>query len=135
MVGIVLISHGGLAEGVLSSASLLFPDLKQVHTLALWPADNPDEFQAELEVKISEADTGNGVFVLADILGGTPCNRAMYFANSHVRLLTGLSLTMFISLLCAREATVDMGELVQTVLEETSAGIVDVNELMKKGDN
>lgn len=130
MVGVLLLSHGGMAEGVLSSASMLVPQLEQVDFLALWPEDNPDEFQAKLGKKIGELDTGDGVFILADMLGGTPSNRAMYFVGDRVRVLTGLSLPMLYSLISMREEFSDQGALADEVMAETQNGTVDVNKLL-----
>ncbi|MEN6470181.1 MAG: PTS sugar transporter subunit IIA [Clostridiaceae bacterium] len=131
MVGVLLISHGGMAEGVLSSASMLVPQLGQVDFLALWPEDNPDEFQAKLGKKIDELDTGDGVFLLADMLGGTPSNRAMYFVDDRVRVLTGLSLPMLYSLISMREEFSDREALADEVMAETQNGTVDVNKLLR----
>ncbi|HWS30357.1 MAG TPA: PTS sugar transporter subunit IIA [Clostridia bacterium] len=132
MIGVLLISHGGMAEGVLSSASMLLPQLEQVDFLALWPEDNPDDFQAKLGKKIGELDTGDGVFLLADMLGGTPSNRAMYFVGDRVHVLTGLSLPMLYSLLSMREEFADLAALADEVMVETQNGTVDVNKLLRE---
>jgi mannose/fructose-specific phosphotransferase system component IIA len=133
MVGVLLISHGDLARGILSSASMLVPELKQVAGLTLWPEDNPGEFRQKLEAAVRELDTGDGVFILADMLGGTPANGAMYILGDKVRMLTGLSLPMLCSLLAIREETGDFAVLARDVLAETRDSIVDVNELVKEG--
>jgi PTS system mannose-specific IIA component len=133
MVGIVLISHGDLAKGIISSVSMLVPKLDQVLGLTLWPEDNPDDFQQKLEAAVKEADTGDGVFILADMLGGTPANRAMYFVGDKVRMMTGLSLPMLYSLINIREETTDLVSLAKDVMAEAKEAMVDVNELMKQG--
>ena len=130
MVGIVLISHGDLAKGIVSSASMLVPQLENVTSLTLWPEDNPDEFQKKIEAAVKAADTGDGVFILADMLGGTPCNRAMYCLGDKVRIMTGLSLPMLYSLINIREETSDLAVLARDVMAEAKDAMVDVNELM-----
>lgn len=110
---------------------MLVPQLGQVDFLALWPEDNPDEFQAKLGKKIDELDTGDGVFLLADMLGGTPSNRAMYFVDDRVRVLTGLSLPMLYSLISMREEFSDREALADEVMAETQNGTVDVNKLLR----
>lgn len=132
MVGIVLVSHGGMADGMITTAEMLYPDLSQVKSLTLWPSDNPDDFQAKLEAILKEVDTGDGAFILADLLGGTPCNRSIYFVGDKVRLITGLSLPLLISLLSQREDTSDIESLASDIMDDASAGMVDVNELIKK---
>jgi mannose/fructose-specific phosphotransferase system component IIA len=134
MTGILLISHGGMAEGALSSASMLVPNLEQIDFLALWPEDNPDEFQTKLAAKIAALDSGGGVFILADMLGGTPCNRAMYFLGDRVHLLTGLSLPMLSTLICMREEASDLTALAGEVMAEAQSGSVYVNELLREKD-
>jgi len=130
MVGIVLISHGDLAKGILSSASMLVPQLENISSLTLWPDDNPDDFQEKLSALVKEADRGDGVFILADMLGGTPANRAMYCLGDKVRMLTGLSLPMLYSLITIREETSDLVQLAKDVMAEAREAMVDVNELM-----
>jgi PTS system mannose-specific IIA component len=133
VVGIVLISHGDLAKGIISSASMLVPQLENVSSLTLWPEDNPDEFQQKLEAAVKAADTGDGVFILADMLGGTPANRAMYCVGDKVRMMTGLSLPMLYSLINIREETSDLAVLARDVMAEAKDAMVDVNELIKNG--
>jgi len=135
MVGIVLVSHGELGKGIVSSASMLVSDkLEQLTELSLHPGDNPDEFQQKLENAVKEVDSGDGVFILADMLGGTPCNRALYSMREKVRLLTGLSLPMLYSLLTIREqfrspTSGELAAIAKEVLAEARDGMVDVNEL------
>jgi mannose/fructose-specific phosphotransferase system component IIA len=133
MVGVVLISHGDLAKGIVSSASMLVPQLNQLTSVTLWPDDNPDEFQKKLEAAVKETDTGDGVFILADMLGGTPSNRAMYSLGDKVRMLTGLSLPMLYSLLNIREESTDLAAIAKDVMNEAKEGMVDVNEMMNNG--
>jgi mannose/fructose/sorbose-specific phosphotransferase system IIA component len=133
MVGIVLISHGDLAKGIISSASMLIEQVENIISLTLWPDDNPDDFQQKLEAAVKTADTGDGVFILADMLGGTPANRAMYCLGEKVRMITGLSLPMLCSLINIREETSDLDVLTQEVMGEAREGMVNVNELIKNG--
>lgn len=121
-----------MAQGVLSAASMLFPDLSQIETLSLMPEDNPDEFQQKLEEKVRQVDTGEGVFILADILGGTPCNRAMYSVGPKVRLLAGLSLVMVLSLISMREGSKDILAIAGDVMDEVKAATLDVSKLMEE---
>lgn len=132
MIGIVVISHGDMAQGVLSAASMLSPGSEQLTSLSLYPEDNPDDYQQKLEEKIREVDSGDGVFILADMLGGTPCNRAMYSLGEKTRMLTGLSLPMLCSLLAVREEGADIAFVAKEVMAEAKEGMVDVNELTKK---
>ncbi|MDR1388745.1 MAG: PTS sugar transporter subunit IIA [Treponema sp.] len=135
MVGVVLISHGDLAKGIVSSASMLVPKIEQLASVTLWPDDNPDEFQQKLEAAVKEMDTGDGVFILADMLGGTPANRAMYSLGDRVRVLTGLSLPMLYSFLNVREETNDIASIAKDVMDEAREALIDVNEMVKNSES
>jgi mannose/fructose-specific phosphotransferase system component IIA len=112
---------------------MLVPELKQAVSLTLWPEDNPEEFTEKLETAVKELDTGEGVFILADMLGGTPANQAARVLGDKVRMLTGLSLPMLYSFLTIREETSDFAVLARDVMAEARDSITDVNELIKTG--
>ncbi len=129
MVGVVLISHGDMAEGMYNSADLFFGDtgLQQVTTVCFMPEDSFDKFDNSLSAAIKKVDTGDGVIVLADLLGGTPCNRAAAMANEQVHVIAGMNLPMFVELLGLRmSGNVDIDNLITTGHE----GIVNLNELL-----
>ena len=82
MVGLVLISHGKMAEGIADSLSMLFgADLPQFEICALREMNSPQEFHDELCRKVAKVDSGDGVLIFADMLGGTPCNQALTLVN------------------------------------------------------
>ncbi len=132
MQGIVLISHGGMAEGMMDSAKMFFGELEQVTACSLQPADSPEDFDVRLEAAIAKVNSGEGVIVLADLLGGTPANRSAYKASDDVQIVTGMNLTMFLELLGLRLG----GEVqVANLIEAGQNGIVCLNQLLSGGDN
>ena len=132
MVSIITISHGDMAAGILSSAAMICPEMKQIVSLFVIPETNPDDFQRTLQAKIEEVDTGDGVLILADLLGGTPCNRAIYCMNDKVHLLAGMNLSMLITAVAVREDNLPPKELVRQVIEGTHNGVAYVNEMLKQ---
>ena len=130
MIGVVLISHGDMAKGIISSAEMIYPDGRQVETISLYPDTNPDIFQQELQGKIKDVDSGDGVIVLADLLGGTPCNRAVYCMGEKVKLVSGVNLPMYFSVLACREDIQNLDELVVAITEDAKNGIIYVNSLL-----
>ncbi len=126
MIGIVLVSHGKMAEGICDSASMLFGDLEQVKTVSLVPGEGPEDFDKELLAAIDSVDTGDGVVVLADLMGGTPCNRCIFnFQYKKYQVIAGMSLPMFIELLGMRMAgTVDFDSLI----ESAQNSVINVNK-------
>ena len=132
MQGIVIISHGGMAEGMLDSAKMFFGELEQVTACSLQPADSPEEFDVRLEAAIAQVNSGEGVIVLADLLGGPAALRSGGAASDDVQIITGMNLTMFLELLGLRLG----GEVqVQSLIEAGQNGIVSLNQLLGGGDN
>ena len=127
MVGVVLISHGDMAKGMLNSAGMFFGDLEQVVACGLYPADSPEDFDVKLTDAIAEVDKGDGVVVLCDLVGGTPCNRAAYKCSSTVKVIGGMNLSLLMELLGARMfGEVNIDNIVQTGKD----GIVNYNALL-----
>ena len=52
---------------------------------------------------MTKVDSGDGVLIFADMLGGTPCNQALTLVNEKVHLIVGMNLPMILELLGMRE--------------------------------
>lgn len=132
MVGIVVMTHGDLADGLLSASEVIMGPAQQVRTLSLRREGNVDELTAEFGRALEEVDTGDGVLVLADLFGGSPCNVAsMGLRNARTyHLVSGVNLPMLIEALNSRDEGLGPEELAQRCLESAHAGMRHVNELL-----
>ena len=74
MVGVLLISHGLLCQGLADSVSMVAGNIEQSECISLKPGQDPGEFKEKVRQAVEELDTGMGVLVLTDLLGGTPFN-------------------------------------------------------------
>lgn len=127
MKGILLLSHGNMAKGMLDSLSLFFGNLENIDCLCLHQSDNPDDFKGKINQKINELDAGNGVIILGDIIGGTPLNQAAYFASDKVNVLGGMNLGLLLEIMANREnENINLDELV----ENAKMGIQNLNKLL-----
>lgn len=128
MVGILVISHGGFSEGVLDSLSMFFENEKQIDSMRVNCDTNIDYFKNEMGRKIKELDTGDGVLILADIFGGSPCNSTYNYLKENVRIVTGFNFPMLISAVTKRNTITDKKQLAASIIKEAQDGIIDVNE-------
>lgn len=128
MVGILVISHGGFSEGVLDSLSMFFENEKQIDSMRVNCDTNIDYFKNEMGRKINELDTGDGVLILADIFGGSPCNSTYNYLKENVRIVTGFNFPMLISAVTKRNTITDKKQLAASIIKEAQDGIIDVNE-------
>lgn len=104
MVGILLVSHGMMAEGMMDSISMFFgKNIPQLDYMRLYMDSSADEFGIEMAKKVAELDTGDGVIIFADLFGGTPCNQALRLVSDRVHLIAGMNLPMIMEFLGTRE--------------------------------
>ena len=84
MQNIILISHGSMAEGVKASLEMIVGKQDHVHVVALTPDGDNRQFEEEL-LKKMKALNGSSL-IIADLLGGTPCNVALsnYLESENV---------------------------------------------------
>ena len=83
----------------------------------------------ELENKIKEVDSGDGVICLVDLLGGTPSNRSILVMNEKIKVITGMNFTMLLELLGRRLTVSDISELdINELISTSKDGIVLLND-------
>ena len=106
MTGIILASHGGLAEGVKQSAGMVFGPQEDLVAVTLLPEDGPDSFRAKLEAAVNTLSNKEEVLFLVDLLGGTPFNQSVLLStklSQECRVFTGTNLPFLLTILFDRE--------------------------------
>ena len=83
MVGILIVSHGRLAEALISSVQFLVGNLQKIRGVSIWPKDKGKEVRDRIQKEIKEVDDGEGVVILTDVLGGTPTNISLSFLEKE----------------------------------------------------
>jgi mannose/fructose/sorbose-specific phosphotransferase system IIA component len=104
MVGVVIVTHGKLADILLDTAELIAGKQEQVTTLAFVPGENAAALQLRIREAIKQVDMTQGVLVVADLVGGSPYNAAAIVAmqQTGVEVVAGVNLAMLLELLPAR---------------------------------
>lgn len=131
MVGILIVSHGKFSEGIIDSLRMFFgeEELKQVDSLTLSLSDDASVFGKLMEQKMQELDTGDGVIILADMLGGTPSNQSLMRLNEKVHVITGINMPLVMELINQRKfGTLNLSELI----EMGKDGILDAGAKMNE---
>jgi len=99
MVGILVVSHGRLAEALISSVQFLVGNLERVKGISIWPRERKEEVKDRIQKGVGEVDDGDGVVILTDVLGGTPTNLSLSCTeNDNVEVVTGVNLPMLLTL-------------------------------------
>ena len=100
MIGMVLVTHGRLAEELRHAMEHVVGPQQGVATVCIGPDDDMEHTRADIRASIDAVDQGDGVVVLTDMFGGTPSNLAMQIAGSDrpVEVLAGVNLPLLVKL-------------------------------------
>ncbi len=125
MVGIILASHGGFADGIFQSAEMIFGKQKDAAHVILKPDEGPDDLRAKLEKAVASFSDQNEVLLLIDLWGGTPFNQANNLLDGHPNwaIVTGMNLPMVIEALSARMSAKTAHEVAKKIIEPARSGI------------
>lgn len=129
MIGIIIASHGKLAEEMLNSAYMIMGPQENIVALGLEPEDDPLELKDKIYKTATEIDTGYGVVILVDLLGGSPGNASAYLAKEGYPVITGLSLPMLLELIAMRNGNIE--EVVNHIIHAGRDGIVDLRKALR----
>ncbi|MEQ9764885.1 PTS sugar transporter subunit IIA [Streptococcus jiangjianxini] len=92
---LILISHGHFSEELKKSTEMIMGPQENIHTVGLLPEEGPEEFEEKLLQTIDGLDE---FVVLADLMGGTPCNVAGQLLMKGYRydLYAGMNMPMVV---------------------------------------
>lgn len=103
MIGMILVTHGKLAEEFVAAMQHVVGRQEGVRTVCIGPNDDMEARRAEIAEAIEQVDSGAGVIILTDLFGGTPSNLAIsLMAKGKVEVIAGINLPMLIRLAKAR---------------------------------
>ena len=99
MIGLVIVTHGRLAEELRLAMEHVVGPQRHVATVCIGADDDIEQRRAEIDGRIEEVDTGDGVVLLTDMFGGTPSNLAISMMDrAGVEVIAGVNLPMLVKL-------------------------------------
>ena len=99
MIGLVLVTHGKLAEEFRHALEHVVGPQKAIETVCIGPEDDMDQRRQDILDAVTNVDEGNGVIILTDMFGGTPCNLSMsMLERDDVEVIAGVNLPMLVKL-------------------------------------
>ena len=135
-IGVVIIGHGDLGPALVGSASLILGEQTNIATVSLNPQDNLESCQCAFKSGIEKLDISQGVIVLADLFGGTPCNAAaLGLRDRAYPVVAGVNLPMLLEVLLSRDQVETVDELRRIALETGTKSIVDVSAQLRAGNH
>lgn len=131
MIGLLIITHETLGVAYTQLASHFFPnfDFGHIQILNVETSDDHDDIIQRAHALLPELNQGNGVLILTDIFGATPCNAAMkLIIPQQSAIITGLNAPMLIKAVNYSTKSTQLGEFVALVQQAGIGGIMSFTE-------
>jgi PTS system mannose-specific IIA component len=104
MIGMILVTHGRLAEEFVHAMEHVVGEQSDVATVCIGPHDDMELKRKEIAKAIKQVDSGDGAVILTDLFGGTPSNLAISLLKAgKTEVIAGINLPMLIRLAGARK--------------------------------
>jgi mannose PTS system EIIA component len=99
MIGLVLVTHGRLAEEFLHALEHVVGPQQNIEAVAIGPEDRMETRRTDIASAVERVNAGDGVIILTDMFGGTPSNLAISLLElGKVEVVAGLNLPMLVKL-------------------------------------
>jgi mannose PTS system EIIA component len=104
MIGLVLVTHGRLAEEFVHALEHVVGKQDMLKAVCIGPDDKMEARRDDIAASVKSVDSGEGVIILTDMFGGTPSNLAIsLLEEGRVEVVAGLNLPMLVKLVRVRK--------------------------------
>ncbi|MEQ5572168.1 PTS sugar transporter subunit IIA [Providencia huaxiensis] len=130
-IPIILASHGPFAQGLLECAEMLIGDQEDIRVISIQRESNINEVKKHLFETYQNVNKGDGVLILVDLLGGSPCNLAseLVITQNDAVLYCGINVPTFLEILSNRD--LPLHELHQIINDVFPGSCINVGEQLK----
>jgi PTS system mannose-specific IIA component len=133
MVGLVVASHGRLAEELVSTAEQIVGKLPAGATCNIEPGTPVEELRAKMKQAVARVDEGEGVIILADLFGGTPCKESLMMCQRmNLEVLAGVNLPMLLKANSLRNEQLSLPEMANQLASHGQRNITCASALLRE---
>lgn len=124
MIGILIITHGEFGKSLMDCAEhMLGASPPQLASLAISSKDDPGKVLPKAQDLLKSVDSGQGVLVLSDIYGATPCNIVTQILQPGlIEGVAGVNLPMLVRVMTYRNEPLSV--LVEKAVSGGREGVV-----------
>lgn len=132
MIGGLIVSHGKLADELLSAAQKIEGELAWIEAVPLEWNDSVDEAREKIRLALARIGEGQrGVIIFTDMFGGTPSNISLSFLEKDkVEIVTGVNLPMIVKFAALQQNGTDLAALAHIIREKGSKSIRVASDLL-----
>ena len=113
MIGIVIVTHGRLAEALIEAAEIIIGSRPEsTESVSIDLNESAEKLRAKIAKGIKAVDVQEGVLILTDMFGGTPSNLSYSFLEEgHIEVISGVNLPILIQAVSLRNKDIELGQL------------------------
>jgi PTS system mannose-specific IIA component len=131
MVGAVIIAHSSMGKQLIATAEYVVGKIEGIAAVSISCGTNAFEARRTISQAMKQVDQGDGVLLLTDLFGGSPCNIAFSFLNNEkVEVVTGVNLPMILTFWNKR-TNAALEELAKYVQQSGTRGIARARDLLE----
>ena len=131
MIGLLIVTHSDLGREFLNAAEFIVGRLDSADAVSITQTADSEQIRKMIEEKVSVLNTGEGVLILTDMLGGTPSNISLSFLKEEmVEVLTGVNLPMVIAI-AQNRPDMDLSKLAEMAEEAGKTSISVASKLLE----
>ena len=126
MIGLLIVTHETIGEAYRKLAHHFFPGglPENVRILGVQPTEGQDDIINNAIAALQEFPDNDGVLIMTDIFGATPCNAARRLVRENKSaILTGLNAPMMIKAIQHSPEAEDLAAFTESVREAAVRGI------------
>jgi len=136
MIGLVLVSHGALAEALLETATEIVGPFDNAESIEVTRRESIKRVRERIADAARRHDQGQGVLVLADMFGGTGANVALELVGTlNIEVVTGCNLPMLLKLSAELNTAADLPALAQLLKFYGQKNIAVASEVLKERES
>jgi len=132
MIGLLVATHGNLADELVRTAEMIIGPLERVRTVGICREDSIDDVRARISEELALLDEGEGVLAMTDMFGGTPSNMTLsFYETGRIEVLTGVNLPMLLKFFNTREG-LSLSDLAAMLKSYGQHGIALASDFLEK---
>jgi PTS system mannose-specific IIA component len=128
VIGIVVVTHGRLAEELVNAARNIVGEIPAIAAVSMGWSDDVGTARDQVERAITEVG-GSETLLLTDMFGGTPTNLSLPFLSARVEIVTGVNLPMLIKLTNLRDGR--LAEVARVVRDQGKDAIYVASDILE----
>ena len=131
MIGVLLVTHGKLAEELRAAARTIQPEFSRIVAVALEWNQTGEDARDRIAQGLAEADGDDGTVILTDMFGGTPTNLTLSFLKKDkVEIITGVNLPMVLKCAALQSSGKPLSEVVHLACDRGRRSICVASDLL-----